>query len=167
MISAWNLLKITTIVITFKLLTNNIPKVESNSTATDKTQCIKSIIKNCEILKENDNKDADCCEHGYCCKNTEKNNSYVCDNEEICCLESLHCFRPKNENRRGYTLGELSWVFSVVPLVIIIIFFIVRAFMLRRWKNRQRIELQNQNNGEAMISTNNQENHWSTNYNGY
>lgn len=157
MIRVWKLLKITIIMMTLTLL---VPKVESNSTLASETNCLKIITKDCDILKEDDDKD--CCEFGFCCKNAGKNNSHICENQQICCEESLHCYEEKPiEVKKGPTLGELSWVFSVVPLVIILIFFIIRAIMIKRWKRRQ---LQVQNDQSPELATHLQENNWQTNY---
>ena len=156
MIRVWKLLKKTTMLIILIILTICIHKVESNSTSADEAHCSKTITKNCEILKENE--DEDCCEYGFCCKNAGKNNSYICDDEQVCCPESLLCFRPTSE-KKGPTLGELSWVFSVVPLVIVLIFYITRAYMIRRWKRRQ-LQVQNNQPPETPL----QENNWQTNY---
>ena len=151
-------------VIILTLPTSCLPKVKSNFTAADETHCLKTITKNCEVLKQNDNKDADCCDHGYCCKNAEKtNNSHVCENEEICCYESLHCFRPTKEDK-SLTLGELSWVFTVVPFLIVVLYFISRACWARKWKRNRSIEFQFQNNQLFEFPINLQESNREKNY---
>ena len=157
-------LKTTTMMIILTLFTNCLPKVKSNFTSADETHCSKTITKNCELLKHNDNKDDDCCDHGYCCKNAGKtNNSYICQNEEICCYKSLHCFKPTKEDK-SLTLGVLSRVFTVVPFLIVVLYFIARAYWARKWKRNRSIEFQFQNNQMSEFPTNLQENNRGTNY---